>query len=137
MELPTRPFDTSSKELCECALFLLQTAQVRTHDDVDISDYYEYDDENENFYLVHWNSKLPKVLEPEGIDDFILDNGLGSIYWEVDHGGAWFTRKEAENEARSRPHHYGSRKGRDWRVYSIFAHGELKKVLTALTEDKK
>ena len=65
---------------------------------------------------------IPSYLYQEYNDD---DEKVS--YWRTTEG-AWFTRQEAEEWARS--HHY--RLGK-WRVYGIGARGVLKRLLKAHT----
>ena len=119
----------TKREATRCPIFLLQTSQMGLTAEFCHGDW-EYGDDGEMTYL---GGDDPVKLSGTELDDFLYDRGMAKRHWTTFDGGVWFTREEAEAEGERRSYHYG-RKGKDWRVFCVCAHGDLEKILSAVSD---
>jgi hypothetical protein len=158
----TRHLTRKNRECTQSPIFLLQTGEVVTNCETNLFEHVKYIDEDEWVELNPEDGRdgpdklyeekpdCPEDIEewencgkdPEknyilNINEYILEMSYGDIKWTTHSGGVWFTREEAEEEATRRSYNYG-RKGRNWRVYCVPAHGVLAEILHQhSTEDEK
>ena len=118
----------TKRESTQCPIFLLQTVVCAF--EYDCGDGGLVHGEDGEVYLpgTNWEDEDAEAMSTDEVNDYLFDHGLARREWTTHSGGVWFTREEAEAEAERRGYFYG-RKGKDWRVYCVPAHGELAKLL--------